>query len=187
MSFLAHHASQLGTQVRINSGTTVPYRDSDHPEDRSGSEDLNDTKLEDEDLEHDVETLEETPDDRAFIAVETICGICQSECKDPADIECKHVFCLLCLADWVAISSTCPNCRREIRSINNHPIQHAVQRGSDYLQEEWVEYLQSHPLALEEEPAEPSAPPVLIRRNAMVRADLPNNSRPPAPRNRYFG
>lgn len=185
MSFLAFLASQVGAQVRINSGTTVPYRDSDYPEDHSRSENLDDTKLEDEDIEHDVETLEDA-DDRAFIAVEDVCGICQEPCQDPAIIDCKHTFCVRCLYNWVDIASTCPNCRRELTAINGNPIESKTQRvARTYLEEE----------------EDADRPPPLLRRSAPARADLSAArtqiataisayalyERPPVRRNPYFG
>ncbi|RDA87331.1 hypothetical protein CP532_2608 [Ophiocordyceps camponoti-leonardi (nom. inval.)] len=41
------------------------------------------------------------------------CTLCLDPLRDPAATQCGHVFCWLCIADWVREKPECPLCRRE--------------------------------------------------------------------------
>ncbi len=41
------------------------------------------------------------------------CTLCLEELKDPAATQCGHVFCWVCIGDWVREKPECPLCRRE--------------------------------------------------------------------------
>ncbi|KAK5657069.1 hypothetical protein OQA88_3596 [Cercophora sp. LCS_1] len=41
------------------------------------------------------------------------CTLCLEEMKDPAATQCGHVFCWVCIGDWVREKPECPLCRRE--------------------------------------------------------------------------
>lgn len=41
------------------------------------------------------------------------CTLCLEELKDPAATQCGHVFCWVCIGDWVREKPECPLCRRD--------------------------------------------------------------------------
>ena len=45
---------------------------------------------------------------------ELICCICQGVLEDAVVSPCEHVFCSICVKEWLKESETCPNCRRKI-------------------------------------------------------------------------
>lgn len=46
-----------------------------------------------------------------------ICSICLNKIKNKAKLDCcSHLFCYNCIKSWIAIKSTCPQCRRIISS-----------------------------------------------------------------------
>jgi peroxin-10 len=41
------------------------------------------------------------------------CTLCLEEMKDPAATQCGHVFCWVCIGDWIREKPECPLCRRQ--------------------------------------------------------------------------
>ena len=49
---------------------------------------------------------------------ELLCCICQGVLEDAVVSPCEHVFCSICVKEWLKESGTCPNCRRRINEQN---------------------------------------------------------------------
>jgi len=43
-----------------------------------------------------------------------ICPICHDTCQGPIMLSCKHIYCEVCLANWLDIETTCPMCRARV-------------------------------------------------------------------------
>ncbi|MCJ1281976.1 peroxisome biogenesis factor 10 [Xylographa opegraphella] len=50
------------------------------------------------------------------------CTLCLEELKDPSVTTCGHVFCWLCIADWIREKPECPLCRQAILSQHVLPL-----------------------------------------------------------------
>ncbi|KAK4461283.1 peroxisome biogenesis factor 10 [Cladorrhinum samala] len=53
------------------------------------------------------------------------CTLCLEEMKDPAATSCGHVFCWVCIGDWVREKPECPLCRREALAQHILPLRSA--------------------------------------------------------------
>jgi len=40
-----------------------------------------------------------------------VCSVCLDVVKDPKELSCSHVFCKLCIDNWLKINKSCPCCR----------------------------------------------------------------------------
>ncbi|KAK4160927.1 Pex12 amino terminal region-domain-containing protein [Cladorrhinum sp. PSN259] len=54
------------------------------------------------------------------------CTLCLEEMKDPAATSCGHVFCWVCIGDWVREKPECPLCRREALAQHILPLRSAT-------------------------------------------------------------
>lgn len=43
-----------------------------------------------------------------------VCSVCLDVIKEPKELSCKHVFCQLCIENWLKINKSCPCCRTMI-------------------------------------------------------------------------
>ena len=43
-----------------------------------------------------------------------VCSICLDVVKEPKKLSCSHVFCKLCIDNWIKIKKSCPCCRTMI-------------------------------------------------------------------------
>ncbi|CAD6504927.1 BgTH12-00426 [Blumeria graminis f. sp. triticale] len=51
------------------------------------------------------------------------CTLCLEELTDPSVVSCGHMFCWLCIADWIKEKPECPLCRREVEMQHVLPLQ----------------------------------------------------------------
>lgn len=50
------------------------------------------------------------------------CTLCLEEMKDPSTTTCGHVFCWICIQDWIKEKTECPLCRQSILSQHVLPL-----------------------------------------------------------------
>lgn len=46
--------------------------------------------------------------------MDNICSICLDHVKEPKELSCSHIFCKLCITNWLKIHKSCPYCRKVI-------------------------------------------------------------------------
>ena len=56
------------------------------------------------------------------------CPICLDQCKDKAELSCRHTFCFECLQEWLKTSSRCPYCREDCSHFTRQGQQYRIQK-----------------------------------------------------------
>lgn len=62
-------------------------------------------------LHHNHSYGEDVSDAELMEMDEKECAICQDELHDPVKLPCNHVFCDVCISEWLDENKTCPICR----------------------------------------------------------------------------
>lgn len=44
------------------------------------------------------------------------CPVCYDNHVKPVTLDCQHIFCEVCISEWLDKEKTCPVCRSEVRS-----------------------------------------------------------------------
>jgi len=56
------------------------------------------------------------------------CPVCYDNHVKPVTLDCQHIFCEVCISEWLDKEKTCPVCRSEVRSTS--PILSSMREAS---------------------------------------------------------